>query len=373
MSVEAQAAQAALTSSKLKFAVLGNCQVGHATRCLQAMVGGEWPTNEWVNFEIVAEMADGRRDLTEFFDRHDRIFMQPWIWNGIQGRYGHLRHKVLLYPQIEFLAYHPDLVYIHDLVERGHFTGPVGHYHSAIALMAWKSGLSVADAVRLYRRDIYRRLGFFDFWESSCDGVRAEGEAAGLPLDDLLERWTGSGCFMHSVNHPRLFVIADVVAELLRRAGIATLPGNPMQYVRDYLADSHVWPVYPEIGESLGVPGNLVFKLSSAGIQPDCPVRVLGLEEFVSLSYSAFSTRAPHELLCNRLELPPYRRLMEELGAPAMARRLVDSQAADTERRSQEVPGAGARETFVDSADRARMEEARILFRPDSVFWRLPA
>jgi hypothetical protein len=372
VSVEAEAAQAALTSSTLRFAVLGNCQVGHVTRCLQAMVGGEWPTNEWINFEVLCEMADGRRDLTAYFERHDKVFMQPWIWKGIEGRYGHMKHKVVLYPCVEFLAYHPDLVYIHDAVERGHFAGPGGHYNSAIALLAWKAGLSVADALRLYRRDIFRRLGYFDFWESSCADLRAEGEAAGVPLGPMLERWIERGCFMHSVNHPKLFVMADVIAHLLGQLGIPAVPGNPIQYVRDYLADSIVWPVYPELGESLGVPGDYVFKLSSPGIQPDCPVRVLGLEEFVALSYLAFSRREPHELVCNRLDLVPYRQLTEELASPDSAGRLLGFQAP-AGFAARDSATAGVAEQSLDPADRSRIDEARILFSPESVFWRQPA
>ncbi|MCC2656691.1 MAG: hypothetical protein K0Q76_1799 [Panacagrimonas sp.] len=372
MSVEIAAVHAALTTSTLKLAVLGNCQMGHVTRCLQAMVGGDWPTNEWINFDIVAEMAHGKRDLTEYFDRHDKVFMQPWIWGGLEHRYAQMKHKVVLYPCIEFIAYHPDLVYVHDAVANNHFAGPTGHYHSAIALLAWKAGLSAADAVKLYRRDIYRRLGYFDFWESSCAELRAEGEVCGVPLDAMLKRWIERGCFMHAVNHPKLFVMADVIAKILEAHGIQTVPGNPMQYVRDYLADGIVWPVYPEIGEAFGIPGSYLFKLSSPGMHADWTVRILGLEEFVTLSYAAFAQRAPHELVCNRLDLAPYRELSKELGAPESARRLIDFRIAALASSTTSAPSRGAKASS-SLADRIRMEEARTLFSPDCVFWRQSA
>lgn len=372
MSVEVDAAKSARVSSNLKFAVLGNCQMGHVTRCLQALTGGEWPTNEWINFEIVVEMADGRRDLSAYFDRHDKIFMQPWIWKGLERRYQHMRHKVVLYPAIEFLAYHPDLVYIADGAPHKLLAGPGGHYNSSIALLAWKAGLSVADAIKLYRRDVYRRLGFFDFWESSCADLRAEGQAAGLPLDSLMQRWIERGCFMHSVNHPKLFVIADVITQLLERLEIRTLPGDPMRYVRDYLADSIVWPVYPEIGEGLGIAGGYDFKLSAPGIQPDCPVHSLGLDKFVELSFAAFSEREPHQLGCSRLDTPPYRELMEDLSAPAAARSLIDLQLPVSQD-SGAAAAAHRRVPSLDPVDLAEIEEARMLFKPASVFWNRPA
>lgn len=372
VSVEAEAAKAARISSDLKFAVLGNCQMGHVVRCLQAMIGGEWPTNEWVNPNLLGEMADGRKDLTAYFDAHDKVFMQPWIWKGMEDRYQHMQHKVVLYPDIHFQGYHPDLVYVSMGSTGALFTGPCGHYHSSIALLAWKAGLSAAETLELYRRDIFRRLGFFEFWKSSCAELRAESQAAGLSLDTLLDGWIERGCFMHSVNHPRLCVTADIVKQLLGRLGIETLPGDRIRYVRDYLADSVVWPVYPEIGESLGIPGNYLFKLTAPGINPDCPIHSLGLEEFVALSFSAFSKYAPHDLVCDRLELPSYRQLLEDLGAPDAAKRLMELRAPAS-CGSGAAAGTQSGEGELDPLDLAQIEEARTLFKPECVFWHEPA
>jgi hypothetical protein len=279
-----------------------------------------------------------------------------------------MRHKVVLYPNIHFQGYHPDLVYITVASTGGHFAGPGGHYNSSIALLAWKAGLSVADALELYRGDVYRRLGFFDYWESACAELRNDFQAAGLPLDSFLDAWTKRGCFMHSINHPKLFVSSDLVARLLKEHGIETLPGDPMRYVRDYLADSVVWPVYPEIGERLGIPGSYLFKLSAPGIQPDSPVRSLGLEEFVALSYSAFSSHAPDELVCARLDLPCYRQLLEESQQRCAVRGLA-APDVPASRDSITVPAGQRDEASFDAADLARLEEARTLFKPESVFW----
>lgn len=369
MNLEVEATKFALKSNDLKFAVLGNCQMGHVTRCLQAFVGGEWPTNEWVNLDVLNSMVDGRRDLNEYFARYDKVFIQPLTWNYIESHYRHHRHKVVLYPNVEFFGYHPDSVYVDVGVPYNHLVGPCGHYQSTIALLAWKCGLSASDALKLYTRTTYSRLGFFDYWKIARDLLLGEGERAGLPLQDFVERWSRSGCFMHSINHPKLFVIADVVLALLRREGIATLADDTsIRFVRDYLADSVVWPVYPEIAERFGVAGSYTFKLSSPHIQSDQPILTLGLKEFVELSYAAFSAHAPDSLLCSRLDLPAYRQLMEELRTSRVPHESSASSVGEATPAKTRPAGQMSAE-IAESVDRAVAEEARMLFRPASPFW----
>jgi len=345
-------------------AVLGNCQSGHVTRCLQALLGGDWPMNELITLDVVEQMADGRRDLTDWFENHDKVFLQPWIWNALKARYGHMQQKVVLYPSVTFLAFHPDLVYVATARDGAVFVGPCGHYHSSLAFFAWKSGLSATDALKLYNRDIYQRLGFFDFWQSSCDTLRAEGQACGLALDSLLDRWILQGCFMHSINHPKVFVVFEIVAHLLQQLGIATLLDSA-PYVRDYLADSHVWPVYPEIGERLGIPGSYRFKLSAPGMRPDEPVRLLDLENFILQSYAAYSRYAPLELVCGELQDSRYRQLGLHLGIDDSQERVTSS--GDVAMSFQQSPVLEERDRGTGNvSDHAWLDEARQLFKTAS-------
>lgn len=158
------------------------------------------------------------------------------------------------------------------------------------------------------------------------------------------------------------------MADLLRKEGIPTLPDDSMQFVRDYLADSVVWPVYPEVAANLRIPGSYLFKLSSPGIRPDQPVRTLGLKEFVEHSYAAFSQHAPDNLVCGPFALPQYAALMAELASPGKARVLLDSLTTASpvyrERSSTQVDV-----TPIHMVEFAQTEEARTLFRPASAFW----
>ncbi|MGH8539813.1 MAG: GSCFA domain-containing protein [Stenotrophobium sp.] len=300
--------------NRSKFAVLGNCQTGHMARCLQALAGGKMPQQEWVTAELLADWENGRASLAPLFARHEKIFMQPWIWTPLAQKYAEFKDQVVLYPSIGFIAYHPDLVPVVIKSTGAAFEdGPAMRCNSSLAFLGWKAGLSVAETTCLFRRDIYQRLGFFDYWQSSTAALLEEGRAAELPLDDLLAEWSKQGCFMHCHVHPKLSVIADIAAQLLKRLGIPVVYGDPIQFAHDYLANGIVWPVYPEIGEALGCPGSYAFKMGSLYYSPDTPVHMLGLKEFIDKSFAAYSKYSRDELISPRLGLDSYRELLGQL------------------------------------------------------------
>jgi hypothetical protein len=314
--MEAAARGLGTSSCSLKMAVLGNCQMGHLSRSIQALTGAAMPTRKWINFEMLADWESGKADLAPLFEQHDKVFLQPWIWTpALSSRYERFRDKVVLYPSIGFMAYHPDLVPLVVRKTGAAFEGgPTARCQSSLAYVGWKAGLSVDDTVALFRGETFRRLGFFEFWPSSVAALLEEGRAAGLPLEEMLQQWVKRGCFMHCHVHPKLFAVADIARTLLQRLGIATLPMDPMQFAHDYLANGVVWPVYPEIGEALGIPGSYMFKMAAPTYLPDWRVQVVGLRDLVERSFEAYAEYGSDGLSCQRLEqLPSYRELFAEL------------------------------------------------------------
>lgn len=299
---------------KLKFAVLGNFQAGGMARCLQALLGGPIPREEYVTAERCADWESGRSSLVPLFSAYDKVFMQPWIWKALAERYSQFESKVVLYPSIAFTAYHPDLVDVHFRDSGAAVAdGPMGKCHSSLAFLAWTAGLSVAETVGLFRRDVLQQLGHFDFWRSSERALLEEGRAAGLSLEPLLARWKTQGCFMHLPVHPKLFVIADIARTLLERLAIPSLPFDLADFAHDHLADDVAWPVYPGLGEILGCPESYEFKLRLLGAIDFSEVNVLGLEAFVKQSFAVYAEYPPDELACRRLAWPTYVDLSEQL------------------------------------------------------------
>lgn len=284
--------------------MIGNCQAEAAASVMRLLCPGAE-----VTFETVHGIARRHRTmagLAAAYAGHDVVFanrLSPAFAPFPDGGFEVLQAETRLVPipVVIFPAFHPDLVFVGDVVDPGRAVRtPVGRQNSAIALAAFRAGFAPEEAVRLFGRETYRRLGYLDAWEPSMAGLLALGHEAGYDLAADAARWARRGAFMHSVEHPRLSVIADVARALLRRAGLGVLDLDPADYLPDELLAAGMWPVYPEIGERYGVPGATTFLARPA--RRGAPPRPMGLEAFVAGSYAAYAGRSPAALACPRVE-----------------------------------------------------------------------
>ncbi|WP_110350147.1 WcbI family polysaccharide biosynthesis putative acetyltransferase [Methylobacterium sp. B4] len=166
-------------------------------------------------------------------------------------------------PTIVFPAFHPDIVYIGH--KGGLFGSPMGDYHSALIVYGFARGFSVDEIVSLFRADVFARLGYLDGWFAARDSLLAMSRTHGFDLDRLFAGWMRRGCFMHTINHPKLFVLGDLAREALTRAGIPARAATCEDYLPDPLSGS-IWPVYPEIAARIGVTGSTTFKPPLGGL-----------------------------------------------------------------------------------------------------------
>ena len=223
------------------------------------------------------------------------------------------RDNEFMYPRIFFNAFHPDLVYIAGPV--GSPTPPLGDFHSSLVLYAFHRGMSVAETARLFSEPVYERLGFFRCWDAAKHTVLEEGGAIGFPLEGLFARWERLGCFMHASNHPALTVMADLAREVVRAAGLPLQVPAPEYYLVDPMMHMAVWPVYPEVGARLGLPGAYAFKMAQPADRTT--PAMLDLEEFIERSFEAYAVLPPRALTCPRLDHPAYRDLETVASAAA--------------------------------------------------------
>ena len=276
----------------MKVYVSGNCLSGTLANCLSVMLP-----------DATVERLNGNVDPAAFTTDDDLVFRQrrplvPWTLRPTAP-------NEILYPRFWFNAFHPDLVHVSGAP--GEVAGPLGSYHSSLALYGWHRGLSVAETARLFCEPVFEQLSFFRYWEAAKRALFEEAADVGPSFDAMFATWQRSGCFMHTVNHPVIRVTADLARCLALRAGLAVTVDAPERYVPDSLLQLAVWPVYPEIGERLGVSGAYAFK------PPHPPqwttMSVLGLDEFIEASFKAYAGAPAGSLACARLESPAYRDL----------------------------------------------------------------
>jgi GSCFA family protein/polysaccharide biosynthesis acetyltransferase WcbI-like protein len=276
----------------VKVYVSGNCLSGTLANCLSVMLP-----------DATVERLNGNVDPATFATDDDIIFRQrrpsvPWTLRPTA-------QNETLYPRFWFNAFHPDLVHVSG--SPAEVPGPLGAYHSSLALYGWHRGLSVAETARLFCEPVFEQLSFFKYWEAAKRALFEEAAGFGPSFDAMFATWQRSGCFMHTVNHPVVRVIADLARALALRAGLTVTVDTPERYVPDSLLNMTVWPVYPEIGERLGLSGAYAFK------PPHPPqwttTMVLGLDAFLEASFKAYAIAAAGSLACARLETPAYRDL----------------------------------------------------------------
>ncbi|MGU3537011.1 WcbI family polysaccharide biosynthesis putative acetyltransferase [Methylobacterium sp. A54F] len=286
-------------------AVIGNCQARGVAQAMRLLAPTSpvrffqmaWLKREHGNVEGLARVLAG----------YDHVFSQVLPESllpggGIAG----LRARdprVTLFPTLVFPAYHPDMVYvgeIADLAQLRLVPSPLGQYHSAIALAAYRSGLGVTETAALFREDVFRRLGYLDIWSNAVQDLVGSAAAIGFGLEREMIRWSRRGNFMHVMNHPKAFVIGDIARRLLEEASFSPEPVEIEDYLGDELARDVVWPVYPPVAETYGLTGSYLFKRKQKGTTFP---RLYDLEGFLAASFAIYRTRAPETLGCQRVEV----------------------------------------------------------------------
>jgi hypothetical protein len=296
------------STSKLRMALFGNCQVVGVGRLLQAMSGDI----SVQTFETTPTMLDrlqrGDLDIAKTLRSADLVFVQylGQVISIIQERFPKHAHRLRQFPPVAYAGFHPDCVYVRS--GSGHLSGSMGEYHSAIAFWAWRHGLDVRHAVDLFRPEVFEALGYDSYHQAAYNSLIEIGRDTSMPMAPHLDTWQRHGCWMHTINHPKLMVLADVASAMLVREGIEPIR-EAAQWVEDPLLNWPVWPVYPGLAEKVGLQGSYVFKIDSGFCPPQRPVLTMDLESFVEASYNTYKRSDRTRLSCPRVDTPPYSQL----------------------------------------------------------------
>lgn len=287
-----------------RIAVLGNCQARGVAQAMRLLA-----PNSRVRFVPMGTLARDHGDLDGLLatlSGYDHVYAQLFPAGLIPGgdiNTLRLRDmRIVLFPTIVFPAFHPDMVYagrVEDLSALKLARSPLGQYHSAIALCAHRLGLTAPQAARLFRADVFARLGYLDQWEPSVRETLAAGATVRFGLEREMNRWSRRGAFMHVINHPKAFVIGDIARRLLSESGFAPEPVEIEDYIGDELARDVVWPVYPPVAEVYGLTGSYLFKTKPRG---DAFPALYDLPGFLAASLALYAAADPRDLACARVE-----------------------------------------------------------------------
>lgn len=195
----------------------------------------------------------------------------------------------LVVPAFSFRAYHPDSFHLGcgDVAIPSVLKS--GNLHSRIAATAFLLGMSRNHAIAAFNAGTYERTGYFAVFEAEKAELLKRFALHGIDLAAAFDRWTQTGNFLYTYNHPRAWVFSDVLLQALTarfidsrqmisaRATLATVP--------DYLEPSIRWPVYPEIAGLYGFDSEMLWRTGrDAG-----PVS-MSLADFVGRTFEMLQT-----------------------------------------------------------------------------------
>ena len=262
------------TASRESWLLLFNCQVLGLANCLNLL------TDEVrVEHYEPAGFRNNSDEVLQRWDAYDRVLVAPQLLSLLPGEFAG-SGKIWKIPTISFNAYHPDICYLRS--EGKAVKGPLGDYHSCIGYAAFRLGLSVDEASRLYNETTYAQLGYLDRWDTAKKQLLDAFAEEHLDLRLPFANWSRTGAFLYSGNHVKIHCLVDVAKAILERAGKKVAYETAIPH--DNLMNGPVFPIYPEIGAQLGVQGNYLFKLGGK-------YEFIRLRKFLAESFDLYSQR----------------------------------------------------------------------------------
>jgi hypothetical protein len=254
-----------LRASGPRIAVVGNCQsfsVAYAMKLLR-------PTAVVGHFPVLTRSRFGLKVLARTLATYDYVFSHEFpsgfIPGGGSDELRDLLDKTMFIPAISFAAFHPDCVYVNEESAGPPVFSPLGSYHSALAVFAFRKGLSLEEANALFNENVFAALGYFDLWNASSAQLIDSAKQYGLDLSAEFAKWARRGIFMYTVNHPKPFVLVDLATKLLERLSLSVQDRDWEHYMVDDFIDQSrpVFPVYPPIGAFFGCLGSYTFRITT--------------------------------------------------------------------------------------------------------------
>ncbi len=259
--------------------ILGNCQVGGIADALELLSNGSAVEGVLVSNDpatLLGELSEQFKNQENIILMHESV-RQIIAVNELLSEFS--RPGNIYIPTISFAAFHPDIQYafVEGLVVK---SGLDSDWNSRLMLWAYLNRLSEKNTEKLFREDAFEALGYFEEWDNSTNTLRKSFDECGFDYGRWIRSVQRTGVFMYGINHPMQIGLSQLAIQIAEKV----FPNSHVEiedlhtFTTDYL--SHiVWPVYPEIGDHLGVEGSYHWRVAR---------KHASLTEFIELCFSAW-------------------------------------------------------------------------------------
>ncbi len=302
--------------------IIGNCQ---ATRMAEiaALICPSVHTTaiEVVHTALRPKLEDYIPILQEHAETAAYVYVQPYVSELLANHGVLLPNITRAVESLIYAAFHPDIAFAEYPSSGQLILGPIGRYHSALALWAYRERLGLDETVSLFNTDVFQYLGYFEFGATSLQLIENVDRLSGTQLASWVRNTDETGIFMHSVNHPNQRFLTEYLSQLLELDGLS-VDRAAASYGHDRFLDGPVWPVYPPLAEVLGVRGDYIFKVPANLSCYRQPVRRLTLAEFIAASFDHYD-RLAEPPRCARIDETPFTGLQVFLDTRARPHSIV--------------------------------------------------
>ena len=280
----------------MRIGIVGNCQVAGMQVALKALLPGAIVEA----YHVGVHPAIPAREIAAKLSSYDFVISQML---GVHGypelefeRVREQTRAASLIPPLVFTGFHPDSCYVFNNGQA--VASEVGFYHSAIAGAGFLLGLAPERTLRLYNAYIYDELGYFADFDTSRSVLVASFSNYGFDLAPHIDNWLGDGYFMHTINHPKVNVLATLATLGAQSAGVVDPAAKPPRHLIDFLEQNVAWAVYPEISKRLGMPPGPGFRRAATA---NAATRSVELEDLVHSSYKRYADIPRESLYYDRI------------------------------------------------------------------------
>ena len=273
-----------MKNNKLKILISSNCQTGGIASSLNILL-----RNSILSIEAAPihhnTSENERLKISQLLNEVD-FWVTSFGWDFPEIKEScetNIKLKVIKIPAITFSAFHPDLSYVIDRRSNQILSDQFA-YNSAIAVWLFNNNINITNAKYFFNAAVFNALGYTHMWDSSSKQLLNEFISLGLTITEFEEFFNAVkryGCFMHSINHPSI----DLLFELSKLVAKKIDPSLKLEKFNTTIADplmlNSIWPLYPDIADSLGLEGSYIWKLNDGKL-------INGLDSFLLESFTYY-------------------------------------------------------------------------------------
>ncbi|WP_183098443.1 WcbI family polysaccharide biosynthesis putative acetyltransferase [Nocardioides pelophilus] len=208
---------------KVRIGMLGNCQAGPLSQILQATL-----PDVVVERVVTVHLAkdEDRAEAHETFRDCDLILAQrvadnyPCTFvrnNELKGAFG---SKVIVWPNLYYRGYNPELVYVKDAVTGGPLPSPLGNFHSRTVHDAWVEGVPATEAAERHSSIDFNRERYARVPDESLKELREREADCDVVISDWVAEHRWDRQIFFTFNHPTRAALAELVRRVIDSSGL---------------------------------------------------------------------------------------------------------------------------------------------------------